>query len=100
MRHAPFFGWIHDLSSPDPLFILPAIYVLITLATQFLTPAVGMDPTQAKMMKVMPLIFAVVFAFFPAGLVLYWIINGATSLAQQYFITRSVDRADTKLKTT
>jgi YidC/Oxa1 family membrane protein insertase len=99
LRHAPFFGWIHDLSSPDPLFILPAIYVLITLATQFLTPAVGMDPTQAKMMKVMPLIFAVVFAFFPAGLVLYWIINGATSLAQQYFITRAVDRADTKLKT-
>jgi YidC/Oxa1 family membrane protein insertase len=99
LRHAPFYGWIHDLSSPDPLFILPAIYVLITMATQWLTPAVGMDPAQAKMMKVMPLIFAVVFAFFPAGLVLYWITNGATSLAQQYFITRSVDRADTKLKT-
>lgn len=95
LRHAPFFGWIHDLSSPDPFFILPAIYVLITLATQWLTPAVGMDPTQAKMMKVMPLIFAVVFAFFPSGLVLYWIINGATSLTQQWFITRSVERGDT-----
>jgi YidC/Oxa1 family membrane protein insertase len=99
LRHAPFIGWIHDLSAPDPFFILPAIYVMITLATQFLTPTVGMDPTQAKMMKVMPLLFAVIFAFFPAGLVLYWIVNGATSLTQQWFVTRSVNRTETKLKT-
>ncbi|HEV7778337.1 MAG TPA: membrane protein insertase YidC [Luteibacter sp.] len=100
LRHAPFFGWIHDLSAPDPFYILPAIYVLIQLATMRLTPTAGMDPTQAKMMKVMPLLFAVMFAFFPSGLVLYWIINGATSLAQQSWITRSVDKAEVKAKTT
>jgi YidC/Oxa1 family membrane protein insertase len=93
LRHAPFFGWIHDLSAADPLYILPAVYVLIQLATMRLTPTTGMDPTQAKMMKFMPLLFAVMFAFFPSGLVLYWIINGATSLAQQWWITRSVDQA-------
>ncbi|WNL46252.1 membrane protein insertase YidC [Dyella sp. BiH032] len=99
LRQAPFFGWIHDLSAPDPFFVLPAIYVLVMLATQWLTPTTGMDPTQAKMMKVMPIMFAVLFAFFPAGLVLYWVVNGATSLAQQWFITRQVDRADHKAKT-
>jgi YidC/Oxa1 family membrane protein insertase len=99
LRQAPFFGWIHDLSAPDPFFVLPAIYVLVMLATQWLTPTTGMDPTQAKMMKVMPILFAVLFAFFPAGLVLYWVVNGATSLAQQWFITRQVDRADHKAKT-
>jgi YidC/Oxa1 family membrane protein insertase len=99
LRHAPFFGWIHDLSAADPLYILPAVYVLIQLATMRLTPTTGMDPTQAKMMKVMPLLFAVMFAFFPSGLVLYWIINGATSLAQQWWITRSVEKAELKVKT-
>ncbi|MEV8521128.1 membrane protein insertase YidC [Dyella marensis] len=99
LRQAPFFGWIHDLSAPDPFFVLPAIYVLVMLATQWLTPTTGMDPTQAKMMKVMPILFAVLFAFFPSGLVLYWVVNGATSLAQQWFITRQVDRADHKVKT-
>ncbi|TBR35875.1 MULTISPECIES: membrane protein insertase YidC [Dyella] len=99
LRQAPFVGWIHDLSAADPYFILPAIYVLVMMATQWLTPTPGMDPTQAKMMKVMPLMFAVMFAFFPAGLVLYWVINGATSLAQQWFITRQVDKADLKAKT-
>ncbi|WP_049621304.1 membrane protein insertase YidC [Frateuria defendens] len=99
LRQAPFFGWIHDLSAPDPFFVLPAIYVLVMLATQWLTPTTGMDPAQAKMMKVMPILFAVLFAFFPAGLVLYWVINGATSLAQQWYITRQVERAEQKAKT-
>lgn len=98
LRQAPFFGWIHDLSAPDPFFVLPAIYVAVMLATQFLTPTTGMDPTQAKMMKVMPILFAVMFAFFPSGLVLYWVINGATSLAQQWFITRQVEQAELKAK--
>jgi YidC/Oxa1 family membrane protein insertase len=62
-------------------------------------PTAGMDPTQAKMMKVMPLIFGVFFAFFPSGLVLYWTVNGATSLLQQWYINRSVDRAHEKAKT-
>ncbi|WP_266168664.1 membrane protein insertase YidC [Dyella subtropica] len=99
LRQAPFFGWIHDLSAPDPFFVLPAIYVAVMMATQWLTPTTGMDPAQAKMMKVMPILFAVMFAFFPSGLVLYWVINGATSLAQQWFITRQVDRAEHKAKT-
>ncbi|MBB3226630.1 YidC/Oxa1 family membrane protein insertase [Luteibacter sp. Sphag1AF] len=100
LRHAPFFGWIHDLSASDPYYVLPVLYMLVTLATQRLTPMTGMDPTQAKMMKVMPLLFGVFFAFFPSGLVLYWTVNGATSLLQQWWITRSVERADQKLRTT
>lgn len=97
LRQAPFFGWIHDLSAPDPYFILPVIYVLILLATQWLTPPpAGMDPTQAKMMKFMPIMFAVIMAFFPSGLVLYWIINSGTGLIQQWLITREVDRAGAK----
>ncbi|WP_430391976.1 membrane protein insertase YidC [Dyella sp. 20L07] len=99
LRHSPFFGWIHDLSAPDPLFVLPVIYILVMLATQWLSPsAAGMDPAQQKMMKVMPVIFGFMFLFFPAGLVLYWVVNGATSLAQQWLITRSVERADEKAK--
>jgi YidC/Oxa1 family membrane protein insertase len=99
LRHSPFFGWIHDLSAPDPFFVLPVLYVLVMLATQWLSPtAAGMDPAQAKMMKVMPVLFGVMFFFFPAGLVLYWVVNGATSLAQQWMITRSVERAEEKAK--
>ena len=99
LRHSPFFGWIHDLSAPDPFFVLPVLYVLVMLATQWLSPsAAGMDPAQQKMMKVMPVLFGVMFFFFPAGLVLYWVVNGATSQAQQWLITRSVDRAEEKAK--
>jgi YidC/Oxa1 family membrane protein insertase len=100
LRQAPFFGWIHDLSAPDPFFVLPVLYVLVMLATQWLTPpAAGMDPAQAKMMKVMPVLFGVMFFFFPAGLVLYWVTNGLISLSQQWFITQQVERADQKVKT-
>ncbi|MGA7437839.1 MAG: membrane protein insertase YidC, partial [Luteibacter sp.] len=99
LRHAPFFGWIHDLSAPDPFYVLPVLYFLVTLLTQRMMPTAGMDPTQAKMMKVMPLIFGVFFAFFPSGLVLYWTVNGATSLLQQWYINRSVDKAHEKART-
>ncbi|KJV36503.1 membrane protein insertase YidC [Luteibacter yeojuensis] len=99
LRHAPFFGWIHDLSAPDPWYVLPVLYFLVTLLTQRMMPTAGMDPTQAKMMKVMPLLFGVFFAFFPSGLVLYWTVNGATSLLQQWYINRSVDRAHEKART-
>ncbi|QDE41476.1 membrane protein insertase YidC [Luteibacter pinisoli] len=99
LRHAPFFGWIHDLSAPDPFYVLPVLYFLVTLLTQRMMPTAGMDPTQAKMMKVMPLIFGVFFAFFPSGLVLYWTVNGATSLLQQWWINRSVDKAHEKART-
>ncbi len=91
LRQAPFVGWIHNLSAPDPYYVLPVLNGLIMIGTQFLTPTAGMDPTQAKMMKAMPVVFAVVFAFFPAGLVLYYTVNGGLSLLQQWIITRRIE---------
>jgi len=91
LRQAPFFGWIQNLSAPDPLFILPILNGVAMLATQWLSPASpGMDPMQQRMMKFMPLIFAVMFAFAPAGLTLYWTMNGWLSLLQQWVITKRV----------
>ncbi len=85
MRHAPWAMWIHDLSSPDPYFILPIVMTLTTLLQTALNPAPP-DPMQAKLMWFMPLIFSVMFFFFPAGLVLYWITNNVLSIAQQWLI--------------
>ncbi len=61
------------------------------IASQWLSPTTGMDPTQAKMMKVMPIMFSIMFAFFPAGLVLYWTVNGTLSLIQQWVITKRIE---------
>ncbi|MGH8160376.1 MAG: membrane protein insertase YidC [Rhodanobacter sp.] len=95
LRHAPFL-WIPDLSAPDPFYILPIIYAIVMLGTQWLNPAAaGMDPAQAKMMKVMPLLFTVMFAFFPAGLCLYYAVNGLVGLGQQWWVTHHIDREDT-----
>jgi len=88
LRHAPWVGWIHNLTAPDPYFILPAINIAVMWATQKLTPSPAMDPMQKKMMQVMPLVFGVMFAFFPAGLVLYWVTNGSLGLLQQWWNTR------------
>jgi YidC/Oxa1 family membrane protein insertase len=85
MRNAPWIGWIHDLSTPDPYFILPAVMTLSSLLQTALNP-VPPDPMQAKMMWIMPLAFSVMFFFFPAGLVLYWITNNVLSIAQQWLI--------------
>lgn len=85
MRNAPWVGWIQDLSAPDPYFILPFIMTLTTLLQTALNPAPP-DPMQAKLMWFMPLIFSVMFFFFPAGLVLYWITNNILSIAQQWMI--------------
>jgi len=85
MRHAPWVGWIVDLSAPDPYFILPLVMTLTTLLQTALNPAPP-DPMQAKLMWLMPLIFSVMFFFFPAGLVLYWITNNVLSIAQQWII--------------
>lgn len=85
MRNAPWIGWIRDLSTPDPYFILPVIMTLTTLLQTALNP-VPPDPMQAKMMWFMPLVFSVMFFFFPAGLVLYWITNNVLSIAQQWLI--------------
>ncbi|TAH45229.1 MAG: membrane protein insertase YidC [Gammaproteobacteria bacterium] len=91
LRQAPFILWIQNLTAPDPYYILPVLNALTMLATQMLTPMTGMDPLQQKMMKIMPLIFSVLFAFFPAGLVLYWTVNGALGLLQQWIITRRIE---------
>ena len=89
-------GWIDNLTARDPYFILPILNAAIMWTTQKLTPAVGMDPTQQKMMQLMPLIMGVMFAFFPAGLVLYWVTNGALGLAQQWWNTRRYSEATAK----
>ncbi len=85
MRNVPWILWIKDLSSPDPYFILPLVMTLTTLLQTALNPTPP-DPMQAKMMWFMPLIFSVMFFFFPAGLVLYWITNNILSIAQQWII--------------
>jgi YidC/Oxa1 family membrane protein insertase len=94
LRQAPFIGWINNLSARDPYFILPALNAVFMILTQRLTPTAGMDPMQAKMMKAMPVVFSILFAFFPAGLVLYWATNAGLSLAQQWYITRKIALAD------
>lgn len=85
MRNAPWIGWIHDLSTPDPFFILPLLMTASSLLQTALNPAPP-DPIQAKMMWIMPLVFSVMFFFFPAGLVLYWLTNNILSIAQQWLI--------------
>jgi YidC/Oxa1 family membrane protein insertase len=87
MRGAPWIGWIHDLSSKDPYYILPVVMTLTTLLQTALNPAPP-DPVQAKMMWIMPLAFSVMFFYFPAGLVLYWITNNVLSIAQQWLINK------------
>jgi YidC/Oxa1 family membrane protein insertase len=89
MRGAPWLGWIADLSQKDPYFILPVLMTLSSLAMQWLQPTPA-DPLQAKMMWMMPLIFGVMFFFFPAGLVLYWLTNNLLSIAQQWFINKQM----------
>ena len=85
MRNAPWVMWIHDLSSPDPYYILPVVMTLTTMLQTALNPAPP-DPMQAKLMWFMPLAFSVMFFFFPSGLVLYWITNNILSIAQQWII--------------
>ncbi|HEX4854277.1 membrane protein insertase YidC [Arenimonas sp.] len=88
MRQAPWLGWIQNLTAPDPYFILPVINLVVMYLTQKMTPTPGMDPMQKKIMTFMPLVFGVMMAFFPSGLVLYWCTNGILGLAQQYVITK------------
>ena len=87
MRNAPWMGWITDLSTKDPYFVLPFIMTLTTIIQTALNP-LPPDPLQAKMMWLMPLMFSVMFFFFPAGLVLYWITNNVLTIAQQSFINK------------
>ncbi|MEI7455356.1 MAG: membrane protein insertase YidC [Nitrosomonadales bacterium] len=92
MRNAPFFGWITDLSAADPFFVLPVLMGASMFLQSKLNP-VPPDPMQAQIMKIMPIAFSVVFFWFPAGLVLYSIVNNALSIAQQWYITRGIEVA-------
>jgi YidC/Oxa1 family membrane protein insertase len=94
LRHAPFIGWISDLSTADPYYVLPAIMGISMLVQSKLSPAPP-DPLQAKLMQLMPVIFSVVFFFFPAGLVLYSVVNNILSITQQWYITH---KQETELK--
>ena len=92
MRQAPFALWIKDLSAPDPWFILPILMGATMIIQSKLNPEPP-DPVQAKVMKIMPIAFSIFFFFFPAGLVLYWLVNNILSIAQQWRITRVLERA-------
>ncbi len=96
LRHAPWVGWITNLSAQDPYYILPVLNAVIMWTTQRLTPMTGMDPAQQKMMQMMPLVMGVMFAFFPAGLVLYWVTNGALGLLQQWWMLRKFGESEAK----
>lgn len=91
LRHAPWLGWIQDLSAMDPLFILPLIMGVTMYVQQMLNPQ-PTDPMQAKVFKLMPIIFTVFLLFFPSGLVLYWICNNLLTILQQWLVNRSIAR--------
>lgn len=95
MRNAPWLGWITDLSVQDPYYVLPLIMGVTMLVQTKLNPAPA-DPIQAKIMWMMPIVFTGMFLFFPAGLVLYWVVNNLLSIAQQWQITRSIEGAAKK----
>jgi YidC/Oxa1 family membrane protein insertase len=95
MRGAPWLGWITDLTAPDPLYILPIIMGITSVLQVKLNPQ-PMDPMQAKIMMIMPVMFTVMFVFFPAGLVLYWVVNNILSIAQQWWINKVVERSTAK----
>lgn len=91
IRQAPFYGWITDLSTADPYYILPLIMGVTMLIQTKLNPTPP-DPVQAKVMMAMPFAMTVFFVFFPSGLVLYWVVNNILSIGQQWYITRSIER--------
>lgn len=89
LRHAPFFGWITDLSAIDPYYILPVLMGASMIIQTRLNPK-PTDPIQAKVMTWMPVVFSIFFFFFPAGLVLYWLVNNVLSIAQQWYINKTI----------
>ncbi len=93
MRHAPFMLWIQDLSASDPYYVLPIIMGLTMIIQTKLNPTPP-DPIQAKVMMIMPFAFSIFFFFFPAGLVLYWVVNNILSIAQQWQITRATEQME------
>lgn len=98
LRHAPWWGWIQDLSAPDPWYILPVLYAATAwIQVKLQPPSPGMDPMQQKIMQFMPLMFSVMFIFFPAGLVLYWFVQNMLTIAQQWHVNRMLE-AEAKVK--
>jgi len=97
LRQAPFMLWIHDLSAPDPFYILPIIMGATMFIQQRLSPAPA-DPMQAKIMMFLPVFFTIFFLKFPAGLVLYWVVNNAVSILQQWYITKRFEKGAYKVK--
>jgi YidC/Oxa1 family membrane protein insertase len=87
IRNAPFTLWIHDLAAKDPYYILPILMGLTMVIQQKMTPS-GMDPKQAKLMMMMPIVFTFMFLSFPAGLVLYWLVSNTLGIIQQYFVNK------------
>jgi YidC/Oxa1 family membrane protein insertase len=108
LRNAPFFGWIKDLSAPDTLFgtlpsaipliggmpigLLPILMGATMIIQTYLNPP-PTDPVQAQVMKIMPIVFSIFFFFFPAGLVLYWLVNNILSIAQQWYVNKTIHAA-------
>ena len=90
MRHAPFILWLTNLTDKDPYFVLPVLMGISMYIQQKLNPA-PIDPMQQKIFQIMPFGFAIMFSFFPSGLVLYWVVNNILSIAQQYVITKRID---------
>jgi YidC/Oxa1 family membrane protein insertase len=90
MRQAPWILWIEDLSIKDPYFVLPLIMGVSMFIQQKLNPPPP-DPMQAKILMMLPIVFTVMFAFFPAGLVLYWVVNNLLSILQQWVITKRIE---------
>ncbi len=89
LRHAPWVGWITDLSAPDPWYILPVVYAVSMFVQTKLNPQPA-DPVQARIMLAMPIVFSIFFFFFPAGLVLYWVVQNLLSIAQQWHLNRTI----------
>jgi len=95
LRGAPFALWIHDLSSKDPFYIMPALVGVTMWIQQAMTPVAG-DPSQAKMMRWMSLVFVVMFATMPSGLMVYWLTQNVIQIAQQWYTNKSTAPADTR----
>ncbi|MCV6636147.1 membrane protein insertase YidC [Candidatus Albibeggiatoa sp. nov. NOAA] len=93
LRQAPFMLWLDDLSAPDPYFVLPLIMGASMFLQHHLNPA-PLDPVQQKVMMMLPIVFTVFFAFFPSGLVLYWVVNNVLSIAQQWVITKKIESGE------
>jgi len=96
LRQSPWIGWIHDLSAPDPLYILPVVYAIVMFIQQRITPQPSTDPMQRKLMMVMPVGIAVLYTIFPSGLALYYVANSVLTIAQQWRINKVIERESKK----